>query len=84
VKKERDTSELSCPLLSSSHPLLLIALNERYAIEILNEGRVGIAAQMVGIAQGAFNKAVPYTFDRKQFGQPVGMVRLSFFSQFLA
>jgi len=45
----------------------------KYAIEILNEGRVGIAAQMVGIAQGAFNKAVPYTFDRKQFGQPVGM-----------
>ncbi|GAA5831998.1 hypothetical protein JCM3766R1_003680 [Sporobolomyces carnicolor] len=44
----------------------------KYAIEILNEGRVGIAAQMVGIAQGSFNKSVPYTFDRKQFGQPVG------------
>lgn len=44
----------------------------KYAIEILNEGRVGIAAQMVGIAQGAFNKAVPYTFQRKQFGQAVG------------
>ncbi|GAA5904681.1 hypothetical protein JCM6882_008345 [Rhodosporidiobolus microsporus] len=44
----------------------------KYAIEILNEGRVGIAAQMVGLAQGAFDKAVPYTFERKQFGQPVG------------
>ncbi|GAA5961545.1 hypothetical protein JCM21900_006322 [Sporobolomyces salmonicolor] len=44
----------------------------KYAIEILNEGRVGIAAQMVGLAQGAFNKAVPYTFERKQFGQAVG------------
>ncbi len=46
----------------------------KYAIEILNEGRVGIAGQMVGLAQGAFNKAVPYTFQRKQFGQAVGNV----------
>jgi len=44
----------------------------KIAIEILNEGRIGIAAQMVGLAQGAFAKAVPYTFERKQFGQPVG------------
>jgi hypothetical protein len=35
-------------------------------------GRIGIAAQMVGLAQGAFDKAVPYTYERKQFGQPVG------------
>lgn len=48
----------------------------KYAIEILNEGRIGIAAQMVGIAQGAFDLAVPYTFQRKQFGQAVGTVRL--------
>jgi len=44
----------------------------KIAIEILNEGRVGIAAQMVGLAQGAFDKAVPYTYERKQFGQPIG------------
>ncbi|SCZ88273.1 BZ3500_MvSof-1268-A1-R1_Chr2-1g04301 [Microbotryum saponariae] len=44
----------------------------KIAIEILNEGRVGIAGQMVGLAQGAFNKAVPYTFQRQQFGQAVG------------
>ena len=44
----------------------------KYAIEILNEGRIGIAAQMIGLAQGAFDKAVPYTFQRKQFGQSVG------------
>lgn len=48
---------------------------DRYAIDILNEGRIGIAAQMVGLAQGAFNKAVPYTFQRKQFGQAIGEVR---------
>ncbi|TFK43126.1 acyl-CoA oxidase [Crucibulum laeve] len=44
----------------------------KIAIEILNEGRIGIAAQMLGLAQGAFDKAVPYTYQRKQFGQPVG------------
>jgi alkylation response protein AidB-like acyl-CoA dehydrogenase len=35
-------------------------------------GRIGIAAQMIGLAQGAFEKVVPYTYERKQFGQPVG------------
>ncbi|KAI9189733.1 hypothetical protein H9P43_001166 [Blastocladiella emersonii ATCC 22665] len=44
----------------------------KYSIEILNEGRIGIAAQMLGLAQGAFDVAVPYTFERKQFGQAVG------------
>lgn len=44
----------------------------KIAIEILNEGRIGIAAQMLGLAEGAFAKAVPYTFERKQFGQAVG------------
>ncbi|KAH8115790.1 acyl-CoA oxidase [Phellopilus nigrolimitatus] len=44
----------------------------KIAIECLNEGRIGIAAQMIGLAQGAFDKAVPYTYQRVQFGQPVG------------
>lgn len=43
----------------------------KIAIEILNEGRVGIGAQMVGIAQGAFDKSVRYAAERKQFGQSV-------------
>ncbi|PWN89885.1 acyl-CoA dehydrogenase NM domain-like protein [Acaromyces ingoldii] len=43
----------------------------KIAIEILNEGRVGIGAQMVGIAQGAFDKAVRYAYERKQFGKSV-------------
>jgi len=47
-------------------------LGYKIAIEILNEGRIGIAAQMLGLAQGAFDKAVPYTYERKQFGQAVG------------
>ncbi|KAJ2362159.1 hypothetical protein IW150_007074, partial [Coemansia sp. RSA 2607] len=44
----------------------------KIAIEILNEGRIGIAAQMLGIAQGAFDVALPYLFQRKQFGQFIG------------
>jgi len=41
------------------------------AIETLNEGRIGIGAQMVGLAQGAFDHAVKYTKERKQFGQAI-------------
>ncbi|KAK9720530.1 hypothetical protein K7432_004110 [Basidiobolus ranarum] len=44
----------------------------KYAIDILNEGRIGIAAQMIGLAQGVFNVTMPYLFQRKQFGQPIG------------
>lgn len=43
----------------------------KIAIEILNEGRVGIGAQMVGLAQGAFDRAMAYTFEREQFGKPI-------------
>ncbi|KAI5795621.1 acyl-CoA dehydrogenase [Geopyxis carbonaria] len=45
----------------------------KYAISILNEGRIGIAAQMTGLALGAWETAVNYVWnDRKQFGQYVG------------
>ncbi|GFZ44980.1 hypothetical protein JCM24511_02706, partial [Saitozyma sp. JCM 24511] len=44
----------------------------KIAIEILNEGRIGIAAQMIGLAQGAFDHAVGYAYQRKQFGKLVG------------
>jgi short/branched chain acyl-CoA dehydrogenase len=44
----------------------------KIAIEILNEGRIGIAAQMLGIAEGAFDTAMPYVFQRKQFGSAIG------------
>lgn len=43
----------------------------KVAIETLNEGRIGIGAQMIGIAQGAFNAALEYTQERKQFGKAV-------------
>jgi short/branched chain acyl-CoA dehydrogenase len=44
----------------------------KIAIECLNEGRIGIAAQMLGIAQGALDYSMPYLFQRKQFGQFIG------------
>lgn len=44
----------------------------KIAIEILNEGRIGIGAQMLGIAEGAFDSAMPYLFQRKQFGTFIG------------
>jgi alkylation response protein AidB-like acyl-CoA dehydrogenase len=44
----------------------------KIAIETLNEGRIGIGAQMIGLAQGAFDYAMRYVNERKQFGQPVG------------
>ena len=43
----------------------------KYSILALNEGRIGIGAQMVGLAQGAFEIAFDYVQQRKQFGKPV-------------
>jgi alkylation response protein AidB-like acyl-CoA dehydrogenase len=40
----------------------------KVSIETLNEGRIGIAAQMLGIAQGAYEAALKYTAEREQFG----------------
>jgi alkylation response protein AidB-like acyl-CoA dehydrogenase len=43
----------------------------KVAIETLNEGRIGIAAQMVGVARGAFDHALRYAQERKQFGKHI-------------
>ena len=43
----------------------------KIAIETLNEGRIGIGAQMVGVARGAFECAAKYAQERKQFGKPI-------------
>ncbi len=44
----------------------------KVAIETLNEGRIGIGAQMLGLAQGALDHAVGYARQRKQFGKAIG------------
>jgi alkylation response protein AidB-like acyl-CoA dehydrogenase len=41
------------------------------AIETLNEGRIGIGAQMIGLAKGALDAAIEYTKERKQFGKAI-------------
>jgi alkylation response protein AidB-like acyl-CoA dehydrogenase len=41
------------------------------AIETLNEGRIGIGAQMIGLARGALQHAITYTKERKQFGKAI-------------
>lgn len=43
----------------------------QYAAGFLNEGRIGIGAQMVGLAQGCFDATIPYLMERKQFGQDI-------------
>ena len=43
----------------------------KVAIETLNEGRIGIGAQMVGLAQGALDHAIAYIKERKQFGKRI-------------
>lgn len=43
----------------------------KIAIETLNEGRIGIGAQMVGIAQGAYEATLGYIKGREQFGKPI-------------
>jgi len=44
----------------------------KIAIETLNEGRIAIGAQMIGLARGALDHAVAYAKQRKQFGKTIG------------
>ena len=44
----------------------------KIAIETLNEGRIGIGAQMLGLAEGALDHALRYAGERKQFGKSIG------------
>ncbi|RPI54174.1 MAG: acyl-CoA dehydrogenase, partial [Acidobacteria bacterium] len=43
----------------------------KVAIETLNEGRIGIGAQMIGLARGALDHAIAYTKERRQFGKAI-------------
>lgn len=47
----------------------------KIAMETLNGGRIGIAAQALGIASGAYEKAVKYSFERHAFGQPINQLQ---------
>jgi butyryl-CoA dehydrogenase/short/branched chain acyl-CoA dehydrogenase len=54
-----------------SHLLGEVGQGYKVAIETLDEGRIGIGAQMVGVARGALEHAVRYAQERKQFGKPI-------------
>jgi butyryl-CoA dehydrogenase len=54
-----------------THVLGEIGKGYKIAIETLNEGRIGIGAQMLGIAQGAYDAALAYVQQREQFGKPI-------------
>jgi alkylation response protein AidB-like acyl-CoA dehydrogenase len=48
-----------------------VGIGYKIAIEVLNEGRIGIGAQMVGLGQGALDHTVRYLQERQQFGRPI-------------
>ena len=48
-----------------------VGIGYKVAIETLNEGRIGIGAQMVGLADGALEAARKYVMEREQFGKPI-------------
>jgi alkylation response protein AidB-like acyl-CoA dehydrogenase len=47
----------------------------KIAMETLNGGRIGIAAQALGIASGALEKALKYSFERNAFGKPINQLQ---------
>src|SRR6266566_1700185 len=49
-----------------------VGLGYKVAIETLNTGRIGIGAQMIGVARGALTAALKYAQERQQFGKPIG------------
>ena len=54
-----------------SHILGDVGKGYKTAIETLNEGRIGIGAQMIGLARGALDATIKYTKERKQFGKAI-------------
>ncbi len=59
-----------CPVPKAS-VLGEVGKGYKVAIETLNEGRIGISAQMVGVARGALEHALRYAQERRQFGSPI-------------
>ncbi len=68
-----DTRELSFMDAKVPKANLLGTENKGFniALSLLDNGRIGIAAQSLGIAQSAFNEALKYSKERKQFGKPL-------------
>jgi butyryl-CoA dehydrogenase/short/branched chain acyl-CoA dehydrogenase len=58
-------------IVSAEQMLGEVGKGYKIAIETLNEGRIGIGAQMLGLAEGAWAHAAKYAKERKQFGKPI-------------
>ena len=67
----------TCPLIledvkvSSGNVLGEVGQGYKYCINILNEGRIGIGAQQIGIAKGCMDIVMPYLLERQQFGKSI-------------
>ncbi|XP_004474651.2 short/branched chain specific acyl-CoA dehydrogenase, mitochondrial [Dasypus novemcinctus] len=67
----------TCPLtfenvkVPEANVLGQVGQGYKYAVGSLNEGRIGIAAQMLGLAQGCFDHTIPYVKERVQFGKRI-------------
>ena len=78
----------TCELILDEVPVpranVLGKIGEGYkvAIETLNEGRIGIGAQMLGLGSGAFEAALAYTGEREQFGQKIGKFQVHYIQIF--
>jgi len=59
-------------IVDSSNVLGEVGMGYKYCIQILNEGRIGIAAQQIGIAKGCLDIVMPYLQERMQFGSRIG------------
>lgn len=57
--------------VSKANVLGEVGKGYKVSIETLNEGRIGIGAQMVGLSQGALEHGIAYAKERQQFGQPI-------------
>ena len=58
-------------VVPESNILGAVGQGYKYAISMLNEGRIGIGAQMLGLAEGCFDATIPYTLQRVQFGKRI-------------
>ena len=76
------TAELHFKNVKVPKENLLGELNKgfKYAMMILDGGRIGIASQGLGIAQGAYESALDYSMNRIQFGQAVGRFQYNSFT----
>src|SRR5437773_1305605 len=58
--------------LPAADLIVEVGLGYKVAIETLNTGRIGIGAQMIGVARGALTATLKYAKERKQFGRAIG------------